>query len=379
MKDSSSYVFPRQLPNSFPQQNSLSSSSPRQEIWNSPEDTAANTQPSSLVPTTYLNTIINVVGNVVPDQERYAFYACPGDVYFTVGFNSEDMARFWEEVAIRHQFDMALAAEEVCMEDLLTTPIVMHNLLVEVLCQHQAFGSLELTTLVPSQVFWEAAVANLARRLFHYTISAMNHTVEGRPKFEGAGRVDTQIGQHETIALDYFRLAHLVYNPLVSELKESLAEPVAQLSAQQKDRDEFAVDYEPTKQEIESLQRVPHCDVRGVGWNGSTKAWVASWLPLQSHKRICATFSTRKFGYHQAMKLAICQRVRSELLIYGRRRYPSNLVGPFVAEFSRAPEFQRDGGTKKAQKQRQKRFSSSSASSGEALDNEKSQIEQNQE
>lgn len=117
----------------------------------------------------------------------------------------------------------------------------------------------------------------------------------------------------------------LVIKPFTTELKSVIA-PVRKETELDNLRDGFfAVNYEPSKSELAELQAkhiIPRCSVRGVGWNSSTRAWVASWLPLNHRRRLCSTFSTRKFGYHEALKRAIAQRLRAELLIYGRRKYP---------------------------------------------------------
>lgn len=110
--------------------------------------------------------------------------------------------------------------------------------------------------------------------------------------------------------------------PFIFDLKASLALKVAQRKRQDILLGWFAVDYEPNREEIESTRKIPQSGVRGVGWNGSTTAWAASWLPALSRRRICATFSTRKYGYHGALKFAMCQRLRAELMTYGRRKFP---------------------------------------------------------
>lgn len=120
----------------------------------------------------------------------------------------------------------------------------------------------------------------------------------------------------------YPKLVDSVYVPFVHTLKSFLNTEVKERKEQDVARGWFAPDYEPSKEEIQSVHTVPQSGIRGVGWNGSTRAWVASWLPPNNHKRFCATFSTRKFGYHLALKMAICQRLRAELSVYERRKYP---------------------------------------------------------
>lgn len=117
-------------------------------------------------------------------------------------------------------------------------------------------------------------------------------------------------------------LVETVFVDFIRVLKNSLSQAAEDRKRIDSNRGWFAPDYEPSFDEMDNVKIVPQSGIRGVGWNGSTKAWVASWLPAEDKRRFCATFSARKFGYHQAMKMAICQRLRAELMVYHRRKFP---------------------------------------------------------
>eukprot|EP01053_Blabericola_migrator_P003168 Blabericola_migrator_1__3167@NODE_1926_length_3552_cov_105_965280_g1232_i0_p2_GENE_NODE_1926_length_3552_cov_105_965280_g1232_i0NODE_1926_length_3552_cov_105_965280_g1232_i0_p2_ORF_typecomplete_len330_score47_36AP2/PF00847_20/0_00045_NODE_1926_length_3552_cov_105_965280_g1232_i025133502 len=257
--------------------------------------------------------IIDIIGKQVRNQEAYEPYATDGCVNFVIGINQADYHQAVRNYMLGRYWVLVSSAEEKCLDHLIGQPLVLDSLFLELLAHHDGIRSLELIVLIPNRKLWESATEALALRLLRHIFAL--------------GLYDSDSPVH------YDLLASEVYGPFMEDLISKLSDRVSRLLRDLKARGEFAPDYEPSLDEIERLSGyVPRCDVRGVGWNGSTKAWVASWLPLKSNKRVCATFSTRKYGYHESMKLAICQRVRSELAIYNKRRFPAN---PLTATLKR--------------------------------------------
>lgn len=311
------------------------------------------------------NDYYPIVGEPVQDISGIADLVITGELICALGFPHDEQSAIFgmggdmpQEIPVSRATQMnapegsmqntsdpyrmlGIAAFNLAVGDLSEKIAVIDQLLIEILSADSSITDTELTVLAPNQYLWSETAKDLTAKLVTFVVSHLARENYGtsfvvrKPStisttLEPVGKeIERRFGR---LILDRLSFVAIVAKPFVIELKESLRNAVLSFIQRAKaNGGTFAVDYEPTQKELSAVSKPPQCAVRGVGWNASTKAWVSSWLPQGTNRRICATFSTRKFGFHKALKMAIIQRLRSEILIYRRRKYPL-FTGPRLAK-----------------------------------------------